>query len=152
MKYLGTWLFHSIGTLGDDGIEYLSAEEYLKAPMPYIDETDADAVADEIKERKMMIATQIEFCENGDLYMLMPIPEGATKEEIDEAVSKGMIKLYNGRLLQSELKWEERDGEIWYDTGIEGEIMGEAADTWAKAISDEGFFEFMNIRFAKADD
>ena len=54
MDYIGTWVFHSIAAMNDDesGFVYLSAEDYLKLPMPYVDETDEDAVADEMKERK----------------------------------------------------------------------------------------------------
>ncbi len=151
MNYIGTWKFHSIGTFGEEGMEYLNAEEYINAPMPYIDESDPEAVNDEKKERNKMINTCIEVCENGDLYMLMPLPEGVSQEEIDAAVAEGMISLYNGMMCDSPLKWEDRNGEFWLDTGIEGEVCGEAADTWVKAIDENGLFNFMNIRFAKAD-
>ena len=53
MRYAGKWVFHSIGTLhNSDEMVYLGAEDYLKAPMPYIDESDEEAVADEMKEKK----------------------------------------------------------------------------------------------------
>ena len=53
MSYVGKWVFHSIGMVNDsDEVVFLSAEEYLKAPMPYIDESDEEAVADELKERR----------------------------------------------------------------------------------------------------
>ena len=53
MSYVGKWVFHSIGTVNDsDEAVFLGAEEYLKAPMPYIDESDEEAVADELKERR----------------------------------------------------------------------------------------------------
>ena len=52
MNYIGKWRFHSIGVINESGeLIYLSAEEYLNSPMPYIDETDEDAVADEMRER-----------------------------------------------------------------------------------------------------
>ena len=54
MDHIGTWVFHSIAAMNDDesGFVYLSAEDYLKSPMPYVDETDEEAVADELRERK----------------------------------------------------------------------------------------------------
>ena len=56
MRYVGKWVFHSIGMVNDsDEMVYLRAEEYLKAPMPYVDESDEEAVADEMKERRQMI-------------------------------------------------------------------------------------------------
>ena len=49
MNYIGKWRFHSIGVINESGeLIYLSAEEYLNSPMPYIDETDEEAVADEL--------------------------------------------------------------------------------------------------------
>lgn len=66
MSYVGKWVFHSIGTVNDsDEAVFLGAEEYLKAPMPYIDESDEEAVADELKERRNMIGGQIAVCEDG---------------------------------------------------------------------------------------
>ena len=90
MSYVGKWTFHSIGTVTDsDEMVYLCAEDYLKSPMPYIDETDGEAVSDELRERKTMIGTQIEICDDGKMYMLMPLPEGVSKEEVDAAVAEG---------------------------------------------------------------
>ena len=151
MSYLGKWKFHSIGELGEDGIKYLSAEEYLAAPMPYIDENDPDEVEMELNERRKMIETEIRICEDGMWYMLMPLPEGVSEEEVKAAVEAGEISLYDGMMCEHPMKWEERDGQLWYDTGIEGEFMGEAVDTWAKAIDEDGYFAFINIRFVKED-
>ncbi|MBQ3196211.1 MAG: hypothetical protein IJB65_07070 [Clostridia bacterium] len=152
MSYIGRWKFDSIGTIDDErGLVYLNAEEYLKAPMPYIDENDEEAVADELKERKMMISMQIEIAADGKLYYLSPLPEGVTDEEVKAAVEAGEITLYDGMTTQSPTAWEDRDGEFWYDTGIEGEFFGEKTDSWAKAIDENGYFNFMNIRFVKTD-
>ena len=55
MNYVGKWMFHSIGAVDDETCErvWLDAEGYMKSPMPYVDETDEEAVADEIKEREL---------------------------------------------------------------------------------------------------
>ncbi len=151
MNYVGKWKFHSIGEFGEDGIRYMNAEEYLASPMPYIDETDAEAVADEIAERKKMIGTEIRVLEDGTLYMLMPLPEGVSKKEVDAAVAAGQISLYDGMMCERPMRWEERDGALWFDTGIEGEVYGEKADSWAQATDGEGFFNFINIRFVKGE-
>ena len=151
MDFVGKWIFHSIGEFGEDGIKYMNAEEYLASPMLYIDETDEEAVADELAERKKMIGTEIRVLEDGTLYMLMPLPEGVSKKEVDAAVKAGEITLYDGMMCERPMKWEERDGALWFDTGIEGEVFGEKADTWAKATDEEGLFNFMNIRFVKGE-
>lgn len=147
MSYVGKWVFHSIGMVNDsDEVVFLSAEEYLKAPMPYIDESDEEAVADELKERGKMIGGQIAVCEDGKLYMLMPLPEGVSKEEVDKAVKAGVIKLYDGMMTDDPKAWEERDGELWLEVG-----EGMSEDGWAKLSDDDGNLLFMTTRYTKAD-
>ena len=147
MSYVGKWVFHSIGMVNDsDEVVFLSAEEYLKAPMPYIDESDEEAVADELKERQQMIGGQIAVCEDGKLYMLMPLPEGVSKEEVDKAVKAGIIKLYNGMMTDDPKAWEERDGELWLEVG-----EGMSEDGWVKLSDDDGNLLFMTTRYTKAD-
>ena len=111
MSYVGKWVFHSVGMMNEnDEMVYLSAEEYLNAPMPYVDETDEEAVADEMKERKQTVAGQLAVCEDGKLYMLMPLPEGVSQAEVDAAVAAGHIKLYDGMITDEPKTWEDRSG------------------------------------------
>ena len=147
MSYVGKWVFHSIGMVNDsDEVVFLSAEEYLKAPMPYIDESDEEAVADELKERRKMIGGQIAVCEDGKLYMLMPLPEGVSKEEVDKAVKAGAIKLYDGMMTDDPKAWEERDGELWLEVG-----EGMSEDGWVKLSDDDGNLLFMTTRYVRAE-
>ena len=147
MSYVGKWVFHSIGMVNDsDEMVFLSGEEYLKAPMPYIDESDEEAVADELKERRNMIGGQIAVCEDGKLYMLMPLPEGVSKEEVDKAVKAGVIKLYDGMMTDDPKAWEERNGELWLEVG-----EGMSEDGWAKLSDDDGKLLFMTTRYTKVD-
>ena len=129
-----------------DEVVFLSAEEYLKAPMPYIDESDEEAVADELKERRMMIGGQIAVCEDGKLYMLMPLPEGVSKEEVDKAVKAGVIKLYDGMMTDDPKAWEERDCELWLEVG-----EGMSEDGWAKISDDDGHLVIITTRYTKQD-
>lgn len=147
MSYVGKWVFHSIGMVNDsDEVVFLSAEEYLKAPMPYIDESDEEAVADELKERRNMIGGQIAVCEDGKLYMLMPLPEGVSEEEVDKAVKAGVIKLYDGMMTDDPKAWEERDGELWLEVG-----EGMSEDGWVKLSDDDGNLLFMTTRYVRAE-
>ena len=150
MDYIGNWVFDSIGMPDDEkGFVYLSGDEYLASPMLYIDETDEEAVQDEMNERKKTIGMQVKVCEDGKLYLLMPLPEGISREEVDKAVSAGVITLLDGMMADRPMAWEERSGELWYDTGIEGEVFGEKADSWVKAIDKDGYFTFATTRFVK---
>ena len=147
MSYVGKWVFHSIGMVNDsDEMVFLSAEEYLKAPMPYIDESDEEAVADELKERRKMIGGKIDVCEDGKLYMLMPLPEGVSKEEVDKAVKAGVIKLYDGMMTDDPKAWEERNGELWLEVG-----EGMSENGWVKLSDDDGHLLFMTTRYTKAN-
>jgi len=124
---------------------YMNAEEYLNSPVLYIDESDEEAVADEMKERQMLVGGQIAVCEDGKLYMLMPLPEGVSKEEVDQAVEAGVIKLYDGMMTDEPKAWEERDGELWLEVG---EDMSE--DGWVKLTGD-GYLSFVTTRYVKAE-
>ena len=150
MDYTGKWFFHSIGQINDNGeMVYLSADEYISSPMPYIDETDEEAVEDELKERKQITGSCIEVCNDGKLYMLMPLPENVSKEEVDEAVSAGMIKLRGSMMYDRAMPWELRDGKLWFDTGIEGEVFGEKSETWVCATDENGYLTNMTTRYKK---
>jgi len=147
MSYVGKWMFHSIGAINEnDEMVYMDAKEYLNSPMLYIDESDEEAVADELKERQQIIGGQIAVCEDGKLYMLMPLPEGVSKEEVSQAVEAGIIKLYDGMMTDEPKAWEERDGELWLEVG-----EGMSEDGWAKISDDNGYLLFMTIRYVKAE-
>lgn len=148
MSYVGNWKFHSIASRNEnDELVYLSAEEYLKAPMPYVDESDEEAAADELRERRKMTGARVKVCEDGKLYFLMPLPEGVSQEEIDQAVSSGAITLIDGMMANRPAQWQERDGGLWYEASSEG--LGENGDPWVKGIDSEGFFVFAGSRFVK---
>ncbi len=152
MNLTGKWKFHSVMTYDDNNMPvYLTPEEYLASPMPYIDESDEEAVADEQRERQKTIGMSIKICDDGILYMLAPLPAGVSQAEIDRAVSAGVITLVDGAIANEPMRWELRDGELWLDTGIEGEVFGEKTDGWVKPIDENGFFYFMNFRFIKED-
>lgn len=145
MSYVGKWAFHSIGVMNEnDEMDYMGAEEYLDSPMRYIDETDAEAVADEMKERKRTVGGQLAICEDGKLYMLMPLPEGVSQAQIDAAVAAGHIKLYDGMMTDDPLAWEERNGELWLNMG-----MGE--DGFVRVSDENGSLTLMTTRYTRAD-
>ncbi len=144
MSYVGKWQFHSIGTVDDETCErvWLNAEEYVKSPMPYVDETDEEAVTDEMNERMKTVGTILEVCEDGKLYALMPLPEGVSKEEVEAAANAGIIKVRDGMMTDEPYAWQERDGALWVDMG-----MGE--DGYVNFSEEEGFLTMFTTRYAK---
>ena len=150
MQYAGKWMFHSMIARDDDfNIIYLNAEEYLNSPMPYIDENDEDEVESEMRERKRMINSFVKITDDMKMYLLMSLPEGVSQQEVDAAVAAGHIKLMDGAICSESMDCELRDGELWYNSGIEGEIFGEKTDPWVKAIDDDGFLIFVATRYIK---
>ena len=143
MSYIGKWKFHSIGTVDDETYErvWLTGEEYMNSPMPYIDETDEESVADEMKERKKTVGMLLEVCEDGNLYVLMPLPEGVSKEEIEAAVEAGVIKVRDGMMTDDPFIWEERDGELWVKMG--------RTDDFMQFSGDDGFLTMVTTRFER---
>lgn len=145
MNYIGKWIFHSIGVVNDnDELVYLDAQGYLDSPMCYIDETDSEAVEDEMKERRQLVNGQLSICEDGKMYMLLPFPESVSQAEIDEAVAAGEIKIYDGMMTQDPFDWEERNGELWVNMN-----MGD--DGFIRLSDDNGFITVMTTRYTKAD-
>lgn len=143
MSYIGKWKFHSIGTVDDETYErvWLNGEEYMNSPMPYIDETDEESVADEMKERKKTVGMLLEVCEDGNLYVLMPLPEGVSKEEIEAAVEAGVIKVRDGMMTDDPFIWEERDGELWVKMG--------RTDDFMQFSGDDEFLTMVTTRFER---
>ena len=92
-----------------------------------------------------MIGGQIKVCDDGKLYMLMPLPEGVSKEEVDQAVKEGIIKLCDGMMTDDPKAWEERDGALWLEVG-----EGMSEDGWVKISDDDGYISIMTTRYAKA--
>lgn len=144
MSYKGKWKFHSIGMVDDETCErvWLNAEEYLNSPMPYVDETDEEAVADEMKERKRIVGTILEVCENGELYMLMPLPENVSEEEVAAAVAAGVIKVRDGMMTDEPIAWQEREGELWVE-------MGMSEDGFVQFSGDGDFLTMITTRYER---
>ena len=75
---------------------------------------------------------------------IISMPEGVTKEEVDEAVQAGEIMLRDGMMTQEPGTWEERDGVLWYTTEL-------SEDGWTRGSDDEGFVVFITTKFKKAE-
>ena len=151
--YIGKWNFHSIGMIDENNkLVYLNAKEYIDAPIPYIDETNEEEVAHEKREREQMSGMVLKVCEDGKILILTPLPKDVSQEKIDQAAADGTITLLDGMMVGDHpMTWEVRDGEFWYDSGIEGEVFGEKTDGWTKGLDENGFLNFMAMRFSKND-
>ena len=146
--FIGTWVFHSI--MGRDEqmeIVWLTAEEYLEQAKT---DTPAEDLEHELKERKLMTGMQLRVLEDGRILSLTAIPDGIPQEEVDKAVAAGLFTLVDGMMYRGEDNhWEIRDGEVWADTGVAGEVFGEKTDGWERLFDDEGHLTLVTMRFVK---
>ncbi len=93
-----------------------------------------------------MLSTVLHFKDDGMIDMLIPVPEGVSKEEIDEAVAAGEIEMVDGLMLMEQMPWKVEDGKAYYDSGEEGEFVGEAISPWHEILETANGIELMAYR------
>lgn len=76
-----------------------------------------------------------EFAEDGMLNTLMFVPE----EMRQEAAKQGVEVREDGYAAVESTVWKEKNGKIYYDTKIEGEVLGEKVDSFAEIpVTEDG--------------
>ena len=82
--------------------------------------------------------------------MVVPIPEGVSQEQIDQAVASGQIDLYGDRFMALEKHpWKVEGGKLMIDTGAKGEVFGEAVSPWTEATVVDGVMQYVAYRLIK---
>ncbi|MBP5135647.1 MAG: hypothetical protein ILP24_07825 [Paludibacteraceae bacterium] len=145
-KYTGVWKFNSMTTFDDDGKQVrMDAEAYINSPL---DEESPEEIKHELDERKRYTQMLLEVHDD-HIAMKMPLPEGVSQAEIDEAVASGEIRLADGMMLLEEKACEVRNGDLYINSNIQGETLGEPVDPWVKLNTDDGFLELFTTRFER---
>ena len=104
------------------------------------------------KDTRIMQKAVMVIEEDGNMTFLSPIPEGATQEEIDEALASGELQLRDGMMIIGQNQWKEENGKIMADTGAEGEVLGEKVGPWEEIKEVEGgMIEIMFYRLKRAE-
>ena len=88
---------------------------------------------DNADEIIMMLMSRVEFTEEGFMNTLMRVPE----DKIELAKSQGAVIDADGFAPIEQTTWKEKDGKFYYDTKVEGEVLGEAVDPFAEIPVDE---------------
>lgn len=82
-----------------------------------------------------LMGYRTEFAEDGMLNTLMFVPE----EMRQEATKQGVEVREDGYAAVESTVWKEENGKIYYDTKIEGEVLGEKADSFAEIpVTEDG--------------
>ena len=76
-----------------------------------------------------------ECAEDGMLNTLMFVPE----EMREEAAKHGAVVREDGYAAIESTTWKEENGKLYYDTKIEGEVLGEKVDSFAEIpVTEDG--------------
>ena len=146
--FIGKWVFHSIM----NNVEFLTAEELLEYVPNNVDKNDPEAMQEVRRNKKLFIDSVVEISTDGNLYMLTHIPEDISKQEIDEAVRNGTITLRDGMMmLDKPAPWQDRNGELWVQVGIETKPDGKQQPSWKKYELVDGLLTLDILRYQKAE-
>ena len=121
MDVRGVWKVKEVHVPTPDG------EKVFTPDNPPEDERFEDAVE--------MMQYRTEFAEDGTLNTLMFVPE----EMREEAAKHGAVVREDGYAPIESTVWKEENGKIYYDTKIEGEVLGEKVDSFAEIpVTEDG--------------
>ncbi len=82
-----------------------------------------------------LMGYRTEFAEDGMLNTLMFVPE----EMRQEATKQGVEVREDGYAAVESTVWKEENRKIYYDTKIEGEVLGEKVDSFAEIpVTEDG--------------
>ena len=121
MDIRGTWKVKEIRVPTPDGVKVFTPDN---PPQEERFEGSAE-----------LMGYRTEFAEDGMLNTLMFVPE----EMRQEAAKQGVEVREDGYAAIESTVWKEENGKIYYDTKIEGEVLGEKVDSFAEIpVTEDG--------------
>ena len=135
--FIGKWRVAQMLWYNDkkEDFEWLKVDEFLAKP--------------DIDKEYFTAAKSIMEFDNDKIYLLAPIPEGVTQEEIDEAVKEGELQLKDGMMYAECYDWKIENGKAYFDTQEEGEVLDEQVSPWHEIEEIGDMIEIMTFRFVK---
>lgn len=117
MNIIGKWKVNKcMHRDGDGNIIYLAQDEYKDVLL----KEGADERS--IFRSLAVFGKVVEFCEDGELQTLSPIPDNVPQAEIDAAVASGKVVVKGRMVVEGRpSKWKEENGEFLHEAGIDGE-------------------------------
>lgn len=120
MNIIGKWKLKGFKTPTENGLELHML---------------ADASEEMLVELEETLDMLIEFCEDHTFNWLYE----ANEKYLALAEESGAVKRDDGYIVAFTGEWEEKDGKILYDSGAEGEILGEQIDPFVELeFTDDG--------------
>lgn len=109
MNIIGKWKLKGINVPTENG------------PVFYSKDNIPEEYAEVFNENKDML---LEFLEDGTLNTIVE----AVGPYLELAAEAGIEAREDGYMVANSVKWENRNGTIYYDSGAEGTILDEAID------------------------
>ena len=132
MNLIGKWKVKELPVYPEPGkMIFVAVEDFPK----YI--TDEDLLNDYMQQASFIY----EFCEDGTVETMMPIPE----EMMEKAKEQGAKIKGNYGVIDTTV-WKEEDGKIFYDTKINGTVMDEPVSSFAEIKEAEELYKKMGQR------
>ena len=91
---------------------------------------------EEFYDIAQMMKCITEFAGDGVLNTLLFVPE----EMREQAETQGAVVRDDGYAVIESTQWKEENGKFYYDTKVEGEVLGEKVDPFAEiTVTPEGY-------------
>ena len=140
MNVIGKWKIAASLTYDDNGKQVWKTVEEIAAD-PDTDPFDLE-----------MYNSIFVFSEDGFVRTIVALPEDTPQEEIDAAVEAGEIELYEpGFVAMEKTPWKEENGKVFFDSGVEGEVLDEKVDPWTEIIPTDDGIQYALLRLVRAD-
>lgn len=126
--------------------EVISFNENFEMVWKTIDELAASASEDDDNSVSVYQNSITVFNDNGTVDTIMPIPEGATAEELED------VEVRDGMAVIDTKQWKNEDGKILYNSEIHGEVLGEEVSPWIEIKEVGDMIELESIRLARFEE
>ena len=141
MNLVGKWKVKELLQFSlENGMEWKPVDEVIAA--------NADEDEEEEGGFNAYRDTITYFNEDGTVDTLAKAPEGY----LEAAQANGEeVTLRDGMVVISTNSWKTEDGKNYYNTGIQGEVLGEEVSPWQEIVEVGDMIEFSMVRYARAE-
>ena len=138
MNLIGKWKVKEVLRFSpENGMEWKTVEE--------LEAQGADEDGLSMYRNSFMI-----FHENGTAENLMSLPADCTQEQIESVIAEGN-EIRDGMVVLDGKEWKTEDGKNLYNTGNEGEVLGEEVSPWVELQEVDDMIELQFLRYARAE-
>ncbi len=133
MDVLGFWKIRKVMMPGDGSEDPWKIAEVVLAR----DSLDRDT--------RQFLEGRFLFDEDGKVGALVPLSEGVTQEEVDQAVAQGIVELYgDDQMVGGAYPRKTEDGRVFLDSGFKGR-----EHDWCEVTETDGMLDFLIYKLVR---